>query len=153
MTNHAPSPGQAEATVAQLHRRIDDTIATIRATDQKAGLGLVLVGIAAAALAQLDPAGVYTAAFGFVLATTAMDLLAVLIPRHGSWLGGDVRLLDAELLVALVAVKDEPTELAHELLSLMSITARKTRLFRAAALQLLLLAVAVTVLVPLQHYV
>ncbi|GCE01573.1 hypothetical protein [Embleya hyalina] len=131
----------ATASVAALHRHIDDLIANIRAADAKASLVLVGVGVGAGALDRLPTTAAWVAAAG--LAATATLLGLVLLPRVAGWLDDDP---DPDTILRRIADADHPRALATHYATLRVLVHRKYRLIRGA---LLTLAATVAATAPL----
>ncbi|WP_331738622.1 hypothetical protein [Embleya sp. NBC_00896] len=121
-----------------LHRRVDLVVSNVRAADQKAGLLLAGIGLVAPGLRAIRGAAVYGAGAG--LATAAVLLVWVLLPRTR----GSLRVAtDPDTTLRLLAESEQPRALAEEYQRMSRIADVKFALIRAALLVLGLTAGAV----------
>jgi len=135
----------------ELRRRIDDTIATIRALDTKASILLAVLALAATATAAADPGRRYGAMLAYGLGLVAAYIVMSLLPRRGTWLAAasPAHLTTDDILDA-VAEHARPDEQAAELRSLLVIADRKVGMLRMSLVGLFAVALVVAV-VGLAH--
>jgi len=150
-TTHRPGSFPSAPNPAEIRRRIDDTIATIRALDTKASILLVVIGLAASATAAADPGRPYGAMLAYALGLVAAYIAMSLLPRRGTWLAAATPAhLTTDQLLDAVAEHARPDEQAAELRSLLVVVDRKVRMLRVALVGLFAVALVVAV-VGLAH--